>query len=510
MNRRHLYWLSGILAAIGFSIFLYKLFILQFPLTPDRLSTAWRVEARIDFTASDQPVLGEFLVPRSIEARPVFNESFVSGDFGIATRSIGDNRAAVFSIAQATGPQTLFYRSTIELISANSALPPSPVPDLNRLPMSDAEQAAAQALLAKVRPRAAGIQTLVGLLVSALRQARPGDEATLLLGNSQTNRRIVDVAVKVLRFGGVPARRVNGFLLADDRREAPVSHWIEVYIGDHWQPFQATDGAPGAPPHHMVWWRGEQRALTLTGASDARVTYSLAVAHQFALRSALARSRTSTAGQIDFSLFGLPLQTQQVYRILMVVPVGILLLVLLRNIVGLRTFGTFMPVLIAMAFRETRLVWGITLFSMVVFLGMSVRFYLEHLKLLLVPRLAAIVIVVIGLMASLSVLSFKLGFIGGLSVALFPIVIMTMTIERMTVVWDERGAKESLTQAAGSLIVAILCYLVMNAKVIEHLAFVFPELLLVLLSITLLIGRYSGYRLTELSRFKVLAGKDAP
>jgi hypothetical protein len=141
---------------------------------------------------------------------------------------------------------------------------------------------------------------------------------------------------------------------------------------------------------------------------------------------------------------------------------------------------------------------------------MSVRFYLEHLKLLLVPRLAAVVIVVIGVMALLSTVSFKLGFTGGLSVALFPIVILTMTIERMTVVWDERGPKESLTQAAGSLTVAILCYLLMNAEIVEHLSFVFPELLLLVLAGTLLLGRYSGYRLTELGRFKVLAGRDAP
>ena len=39
----------------------------------------------------------------------------------------------------------------------------------------------------------------------------------------------------------------------------------------------------------------------------------------------------------------------------------------------------------------------------------------------------------------------------------------------------------------------------------EHLLFVFPELLLAVLAVTLLLGRYSGYRLTELYRFRVLA-----
>jgi len=188
-----------------------------------------------------------------------------------------------------------------------------------------------------------------------------------------------------------------------------------------------------------------------------------------------------------------------------VIPVGILLLVVLRNIVGVKTFGTFMPVLIALAFRQTGLVWGILFFCIVVALGLAARFYLDRLKLLLVPRLASIVIVVIVIIAMLTVLSFKLGLERGLSIGLFPIVIMTMTIERMTLVWEERGAGEAFQQGLGSLTVGILCYLVMNLRIVEHLFFVFPELLLAVLAVTLLIGRYSGYRLTELYRFRVLA-----
>jgi len=110
-------------------------------------------------------------------------------------------------------------------------------------------------------------------------------------------------------------------------------------------------------------------------------------------------------------------------------------------------------------------------------------------------------------MTLISIVSYKLGFDRGLSVALFPIVILSMTIERMTIVWDERGPKEALVQAGGSFCVAVLCYLVMNLDVVRHFVFVFPESLLVLLAAMLALGRYSGYRLVELPRFRVLAGK---
>jgi hypothetical protein len=111
-------------------------------------------------------------------------------------------------------------------------------------------------------------------------------------------------------------------------------------------------------------------------------------------------------------------------------------------------------------------------------------------------------------MAVLSVLTHELGLERGLSVALFPMVILTMTIERMTVVWEELGAVEALKQGFGSLVIAAFAYLIMTVTYVEHLAFVFPELLLVLLAGTILLGRYTGYRLLELRRFKALVKKE--
>ena len=61
-----------------------------------------------------------------------------------------------------------------------------------------------------------------------------------------------------------------------------------------------------------------------------------------------------------------------------------------------------MPVLIALAFRETKLLWGVILFSILVTLGLSIRFLLERLRLLLVPRLTAVLIVVVLLMMIIS------------------------------------------------------------------------------------------------------------
>jgi hypothetical protein len=106
------------------------------------------------------------------------------------------------------------------------------------------------------------------------------------------------------------------------------------------------------------------------------------------------------------------------------------------------------------------------------------------------------------LMAAVSLMSHKLGIDRGVSVALFPMVILAMTVERMALVWEEGGPLEALQQGFGSLLVAAMGFLLMSNKWLGHLVFVFPELLLIVLAANLLLGRYTGYRLTELWRFR--------
>jgi hypothetical protein len=75
----------------------------------------------------------------------------------------------------------------------------------------------------------------------------------------------------------------------------------------------------------------------------------------------------------------------------------------------------------------------------------------------------------------------------------------------MSIVWDEAGPAAAFRQGLGSLGTAAVCYFVMTIQYVEHVMFVYPEILFVLLAFTVLLGRYSGYRLIELWRFREFA-----
>ena len=130
-----------------------------------------------------------------------------------------------------------------------------------------------------------------------------------------------------------------------------------------------------------------------------------------------------------------------------------------------------------------------------------IRYYLSNLNLLLVARIAVLVLIVIGIITTFSVLSYRLGLIEGLNMTFFPMIILAWTIERMSITWEESGPKEVVVQGGGSLLVATIAYLAMSVPIVSHLAFNFPELHMVVLAVVLLLGRYTGYRLLELRRF---------
>ena len=509
MNKTHITILVLALILLGTSVFVYKAFYLHFPLTADVESPLWNIEARLTFSGRSRPAKASVWIPTSSKNALVLDESFISRGFGVNASQEDLNRQAVWSIRHAQGFHTLYYRAVVRAGEDEIEKVTGRAPEVPESEYQDALKAAADQVLLDITRSSADTEGLVLGLLRELHRPSPSEAMKLLLGRNKSPAAKASLAVRILAHGKIPARVVNGIRLVDDARNVPVIQWLEVYEAEKrvWQPYDLFWKKKGVPNHYFIWWYGAEPLAHVERGDHLQTIISVSRNQERAISSVDVGGRLSQSKLLEFSLFSLPLQTQAVYRTLLTVPLGVFLLIILRNMVGIKTFGTFMPVLIALAFRETDLISGIILFSIIVASGLLVRFYLEQLKLLLVPRLGAVLIVVVLLMVAMSVITYKLGIDRGVSIALFPMVIMTMTIERMSIVWEERGASDAMKQGFGTLLSASLCYLVMTIPALSHFVFVFPESLLVLLAFTLLLGRYTGYRLVELKRFKVLAGE---
>jgi hypothetical protein len=505
MNQRYVYVLAAFLTAIGLSVFFYKWQVLGFPISEDQERPVWTIESAIRFDSGPGTIKAQLHVPTLTPGFRMLNENSVSRGYGFSLNYGSGGREAQWTIRRADGAQAIYYRiSVYEDPSVDQAdtIPPFPPRPVINEPLNTA----VDVLVSDVRDRSADTASFTNELLRRLNDPSPDPNVELLLAGVRSEVEFVGVATTLLASARIPARVVRGFSLAGRQRNAALVSWLEVHDGDQWRYFNPATGEESLPDRFFVWWRGSEPLVNVEGGSNVQVDFAVQQNHLDAVAIAENQAAEQGARTVNFSMYSLPIQTQAVYSVLLMIPIGALIMVIMRNLVGIDAFGSFMPVLIALAFRETKLLWGVILFTLLVALGLSIRFLLERLRLLLVPRLSAVLIVVVMLMLFISMMSHRMGLETGLSVALFPMVIIAMTIERMSVVWEERGPADAMRAGIGSLIVAVAAYIFMGMQWLEHLIFTFPELLLVVLALVVLAGRYTGYRLTEMQRFRALTG----
>jgi len=504
MTRQYVYLLAASLTAIGLGIFLYKWQTLGFPLTSAQQTPVWTIETSIRFDSGPGPIKASLQIPTLTPGYRTLREYNVSKGYGFSLNYGSGGRQAQWAARRSDGPQTIYYRRVVfgDVASEQGdTTPPFPPPPVINEPL----RTAVEVIVADVREHSADTASFTAELIRRVNDPSPGANIELLLDDGKNPANRVQTLTTLLAFARIPARMIHGIVLSDRQRRVEPMPWLEVHDGVRWLYFDPDTGETGLPDQYLIWWRGNDALVNVEGGSNVNVNFAVQKNFVDSVTIAEQRGEIEDSLLVEFSLFSLPIQTQAVYSILLMIPIGALIMVLMRNVVGIDAFGTFMPVLIALSFRETQLLAGAVLFTLLVTLGVSIRFLLERLRLLLVPRLGAVLIVVMLLMMVISIISHKLGVETGVSVALFPMVIIAMTIERMSVVWEERGAADAMRAAAGSLIVACVAYLAMGLDWLEHLVFTFPELLLVVLAVVILLGRYTGYRLIELTRFRALA-----
>jgi hypothetical protein len=498
-----------LLTILGLGIMYAKVKSLGLPLLPNQVSTIWAVEARVEFDGSGRSAKVNLDIPDKLGAFLKLEEFFVSRNYGLNVTNTQTDRMAEWSIRKANDRQHLYYRIEVvpEELAQGETTQKSKLPPVPEKP--DYEEPLASAIedtLEKARSESADVFTFVSQLLVHLNSPSPSKNVLVIQkGNSPGSEEWVKRIIYILEGARISSRLVRGLSLGEDFNDEKLIYWLEVHNGQTWEGFDPIFGSTGYPGNFLRWSIGNDPVLSIQGGTNEHLRFSVSQRPYSDTEISQERAETKQSLLRALSLNKLPISTQNVYKILLMIPLGVLVVVFMRTIVGVPTFGTFMPILIALAFRETELLWGIVLFCLIVSSGLTFRFYLERLNLLLVPRLSAVLVMVIILMLSISLLSNELNLDRGFSIALFPLVIITMVIERMSITWEEAGPFDAFKESMGSLFTAVIGYFVMSNNYLEHIIFTFPELLLVLLAIFIATGRYTGYRLNELIRFKDLS-----
>lgn len=331
--------------------------------------------------------------------------------------------------------------------------------------------------------------------------AQPSDDAQVALttkhGSPKAQARAMVTLCRVLGF---PSRLVTGFIVRQAANIQP-HVWAEVFQNQEWLPFDPANGySLNLPLNYVPVRRDATQVHSSQNVTNLTMHYSI---KRLPPDARLAQAEMQHPFQI-LNLTRLPLKMHKVMKILLLLPFAALITTIIRNVIGVGTFGTFSPALLAMSFIYADWKTGLAILVMVIMVGLVGRASLERLRLLTVPRLSIILTgVVLCVVFGVSALHYMMPRISA-EVVLLPMIILTNLIERFHVSADEDGVVYTVRLAIGTLFVALLCYLVLMSDSVGNLVLTYPEAHFFTIAAFIMLGRYAGYRLTELWRFRDL------
>lgn len=305
--------------------------------------------------------------------------------------------------------------------------------------------------------------------------------------------------VALCRNRGIPARLVSGLILAAGQDQS-LHQWAEVWVNQRWLPMCPTRHhfGPLRMSGYLVLHIGDDDLVRCRGRHQVGF-----VVH--APRQATARDEEgSVAGEFWhlFSLTDLRRGERNVVKFLLLLPLAALIVSFVRTVIGVPTFGTFSPALLGLAFLDLKtLHWGIGIFVLIVLVGWGMRRFLEGFHLLQVPRTSALLTLIVLLLIAVIVKASNEQIAATQYIQLFPLVILTHLVERFWTVEAEDGTASSFRTLLGTMAIAALVSVSLAPEVVSRWMFRYPETLGVVLAAQFVLGRYTGYRLTELYRF---------
>lgn len=484
----------------------YRIVWLGYPLFPTVQGETWQVSMEAHIKPGEKEINMAVGLPFPSTNIKVLEERITSGTLSFNLLREEANRFGVWFGSINSEGEIISYQATVLIRARQSVKEQIPTLDPYVSAIGIEELNLAKVLVSKLGQQPA--HELLHLITQAAKGnwgAYPPSEKDMSQWSTIREKHDqLTVTLMLLRAAGIPSRPVEGLLLVESVSVTPIK-WIDVWTNQKWESMNPETGELYKKPTSLLPLAiGGIPAVRISLGSLSEIKWN--INRQVISNWQLHFQRITQSNRLldKWSLFNLPSEFQETFRILLLVPMGALLVCILRNLVGFSTFGVFMPLLMALAFRNTGIIYGLGIFSGVIAIGYLLRRGMNNLRLLLVPRLSVLLTIVISCLVILAMVGSKIGFREFMAVGLFPIVILTMIIERFFVLLEEAGTYEAFITAAESAAVAFISYEVIRWETLQLTFFIYPELILAVAALQILVGRYTGFRLSELFRFREL------
>ena len=513
--------IAAILSCVAVGIALYKVYGLGYRIVEIQPEPGYAVSLTIDLEIPGKDTRITTFLPLQTSRQRIRRESESSDSFEY---SVDPNRKALWEGKNLDGKFQIQYSFFAQTEAMSYSLPngplvtPPPNPQLvDYLDPTEQIQCEDEDIMAKAwQIMPVGVDTITALEQVfkyvyeeiEYRSVRgPTDATTAFKLEEASCNGKNRLLIALLRARGIPARFAKGLILENINKRTTHA-WSEVWIDGQWIPFCPTNGYFAEIPKHYLELAKEDRALFVRTASIG-FDWEFVVTPQVQQIDEAVQANASNP--LNFLNYWVSQHDNRVsIRLIMIVlliPIAASVVSIARSVIGLHTFGTFMPSLIAVSFLETGYLTGSLFFMVIMVLTGLLNLFILKLRILHLPRLVIILTLVVMTIMAVSVLSTWIGLEGAAGISLFPIAILSLTSERFSQTILEDGWREAINRTVVSYIVSAVCYLVIAQQDLQVIVAAFPELLLLNIALNMALGSWHGLRVAEYIRFSTLMRK---
>lgn len=201
--------------------------------------------------------------------------------------------------------------------------------------------------------------------------------------------------------------------------------------------------------------------------------------------------------------------------LLLLLPVIATVVASMKQVIGITTFGIYTPSIITLSFLIIGLYAGLLTLLTVIMIAAAVRPILRKLRILYIPKMAIIITLVSLVLLVVLIVSSYLELFDApfLSIAIFPMLILSTLVEKFVSVKTEKGFVSAVVLMSSTVLVAIVAYIIAGGEVdfglftfqftaIKKLMINHPELIILFIFINFGLGKWTGLRVLERVRFR--------
>ena len=518
MMKRYYALLIVALFLIPCALILSKFFLFGYSFEKILPKTSYHVTYELSMEGYKDEINIESFIPVSNNRQFITNESHNSGIFNFDIHQSVEGRVIEWNNLSVDGPQRVGYsfafQGTPVQYNVDSSIiieekyPPGVRNYLNASVNIQSTHPKVVELAAAIIPETKNLSAILKSIYNYVYNipSKPFKGLTTAVTVIKLNEASCNgksrLFVALCRHLGIPARLVGGIILEHGSKR--VSHqWVEVYINGYWVPFDALNGHYAfIPGNYLELYKGD--AFLFAHTPNINFDYTFQIKKRMVsspeLKAEL-QSHPFNSYKVweSFEKSGIPLD---LLKIIILLPLGTLIVAIFRNVIGIKTFGIFLPALIAISVSSTGYVNGMLSFLLVIIVVSLLHFPLEKMGILYTPKLVIMLVAVVSLFLTISMLGISIQESSFAYITLFPVVVVTITAERFARAIIEEGYWHAIQLTFQTLLVTSFAYLAMNSRTMEAVFLAFPELFLVVVGLMLLLGRWIGLRLSEYRRFK--------